>query len=311
VELRGLRTLALTVAVAAVAVAACGGDRSGTAGDGSNPLAADPPALGQVPVLNDARDVSLPLDHYRATEEQAYTLTRAREMLTVDCMRRFGFNRSLSPPVAKSPGPGGRYGISYGPEVDRYGYHQPPERVGPPRPPRDPNNRPSAAELGVERGEGLTSHNGQAVPRGGCLGEADRALGGETGEGGTAPALDSSDMFTKLRLQARNATDADVRLLEVFGKWSECMKKAGYSYRSPWDANDDPAFQGEISAKEIATAQADLRCRIEFNVNGLYFALEEAYQRRAIEQNLEPLRAEKAKLDERIRKATDIVAGTR
>jgi hypothetical protein len=90
------------------------------------------------------------------------------------------------------------------------------------------------------------------------------------------------------------------------------MHDRGYDYKNPWAANNDPAMRVETaSAKEIATAQADLACRNQHNVAGVSLAIETAHQARVIEKNTDALRSEKQKLDERVKKAGDLVSGVR
>ncbi|MPZ85665.1 MAG: hypothetical protein GEV28_36910 [Actinophytocola sp.] len=64
--------------------------------------------------------------------------------------------------------------------------------------------------------------------------------------------------------------EADSRVRAVFTGWSRCMSAAGFDYRDPMAANNDPTFgTGVPTAEEIATATADVACRTEENVNGV------------------------------------------
>jgi hypothetical protein len=65
------------------------------------------------------------------------------------------------------------------------------------------------------------------------------------------------------------------------------MKERGYSYSSPMVAVEDKRFtkSATASAEEIRVAQADVACKRENNVIGVWYAVEVAYQERAIEKN--------------------------
>jgi hypothetical protein len=282
----------------------------GGCGSTSSPESEGEPQLGAVRQLADAENVTLPLDAYLATPEQNATIDTARDILVRDCMKRFGFDWQVQErPV--TPQPGRRYGISNAADVARYGYHLAPERTGPEKPEVDSLAKPAADEQMVARGAGQSSYNGLRIPEGGCLAEADRALGFEVTVhvgGGN----ERKDLVLKLNAVVRQGFEGDSRLAVVYVKWSACMHDRGYDYKNPWAANNDPAMRVETaSAKEIATAQADLACRNQHNVAGVSLAIETAHQARVIEKNTDALRSEKQKLDERVKKAGDLVSGVR
>jgi hypothetical protein len=295
------------LAAVIVSIAVCGCSASQLSSAAGRPHGQ--PSLGHIPKLTNAQNITLPLDAYRSTPQQRVTLLTATDMLIRDCMRRFGFNWTVQArPILLEPGR--RYGISNDAEVKIYGYHLPPERQGGSQPRPGTFTPPSAAEETVLLGKGQSSYRGQQIPEGGCIAEAGRLLGLDVNKDNEL--VDAGSIVQRLDNQANDATRSDTRLLEVFAKWSQCMHRAGYEYRSPWDANNDPAWSGETpSARETATALADLKCRNEANVAGVSLAVETAYQNQLIEQNAETLRQERAKLDERIRKGADIVAGKR
>jgi hypothetical protein len=90
------------------------------------------------------------------------------------------------------------------------------------------------------------------------------------------------------------------------------MRRAGFSYRTPWDANDDPRWwvdQDTASDPEIATATADVGCREDANLVGLWYAVETAHQTRLIEENSEQLRALEQYLAVYRRNVAEVVAG--
>ncbi|WP_133909279.1 hypothetical protein [Actinophytocola oryzae] len=165
----------------------------------------------------------------------------------------------------------------------------------------------SAPMLGVLNGDGPSKVKGVDVPVGGCNAEARRILGrnteGKPGDEGFVLHLEGT---------AGQLAEKDSRLRAVFAKWSECMAASGYYYRDPWQANGDPAFGADIaSAAEIATATADVACRDKHNVNGVWVALQAAYQDQLIESNADALRRHGSATAGQLRHATNVLAGNR
>jgi len=267
---------------------------------------ADQPPIGEVQTLTDSRDLRLPLDAYLPTRQQESTIGTARDILIRECMGRFGFDY----PVQQHPmntDISRRYGISAANNVDKYGYHPAPEEV-PAKPTGGNGKAPSEVEQMVLTGQGKSSHAGQEIPERGCAGEADGTLGQPVTANGIQQQADN--YVLSLSTEANLAARADTRVLDAWGKWSQCMDDAGYDYRDPWAANDNPEFSGDTpSAEEISTAKADLRCREMHNVAGINLTVETAYQNRLIERNSETLRQVKTQLDERVRKATELAGG--
>lgn len=267
------------------------------------------PELGAVPTITRKAEISYPLDAYRMTPEQRLSLGRAEDLLLRDCLSRFGFAYELPSRVAESY-PDDAIGIVEESEVVQYGYKNHPiqqqaKRVEQEKAKETPM---PPAMVGVISGQGPTRMGGEAVPEGGCSGEARRALGVTE----KSQATGDENFIIRLAAQSSHQAEADSRLKDAFAKWSGCMKEAGYFYSDPWGPNDDPAFATETaSPNELATAKTDLACRIRFNVNGVWVAVRSAYQSRLIEQNAEALRQHKTLMDERLRKAAEIVASSR
>lgn len=289
---------------------AVGCSSQGGAGSTAPVAVGDPrnqPALGPVQKLTNAEELSLPLDYYRASPQQRVTLLTANNMLIRDCMKRFGFDWVVqSIPVTN--GTGRRYGISNTADAADYGYNLPPDRRGGSQPKQGEFTPPSPAEQTVFSGEGPRSYNGQEIPAGGCNGEAARKFG--LTEPDYDQLVNAGKLVMDLSLRSEASARSDTRLVAAYTHWSGCMKEAGYDYRTPWDANNDPDFDGDkASKKERATALKDIECRNRFNVAGVNLAVESAYQNRFIEVHAEALRNDKVKLDGRLRLASSIVAG--
>jgi hypothetical protein len=166
-----------------------------------------------------------------------------------------------------------------------------------------PAVKPDAKLIAVYMGRGATTYRGMRIPQGGCAGEAQRRFGD------IVPLTDT--LAKRLEIQANEKARADAATHQASARWSECMKGKGYSYTDPWAANNDSAFAGKNpTRKEIATAVADVACKRAGNLVGEWYAVEKAYQLRAIAANRTSLIEERVKwerysaLAERIRGAS-------
>lgn len=82
----------------------------------------------------------------------------------------------------------------------------------------------------------------------------------------------------------------DSRWIAAAGRWSQCMKEAGYSYQFPTDAIGDSRWRsgGEaasVSSAQIAAATADVRCKVSTNLVGVGVAVQSAYDKQYLDSN--------------------------
>lgn len=196
------RTLALSV-VAAFVLAGC----TGAAQDADRGEPGMDPSL----TVTDLTTFSLPLDPYQVNPITGRRLASAYSILYVQCMRRFGFDpqtpsRTDPPPPSVN---GKRYGLVDERDAQRYGYHDPyaSQRL----PPTEPRLSPEAEAIAA--GTGSSRRRAQAVPEGGCLGEATRKLA----EG--APTPEDSALAVRLSLTNYARSKYDSRVWAVFAAW--------------------------------------------------------------------------------------------
>lgn len=292
-----------------------------TSGSGSE---AEPePEVGPTPTVTSAAQLRPPLDAYRITRKDYIALQRAAWLLTRDCVRRFGgeYTQPESAVVANLPGfendNDRRYGLFDPDSAAKRGYNVPPSDTGVSEPGggdgTDPQAgksdgwNPSAAELLLVRGVSAgadtpTDANGKPLPKGGCAGEADRTLAKDVKK----PANDK--LGGELSIQAHKRSEADSRVRAVMKRWSDCMARGGFTYQTVWEPNDYPwpVVAGET---EKATAAADVRCKRETNLVGVWYAVETAYQRRLIDDNAEALTKLKDYVEATNRNAARVVGG--
>jgi len=270
------RTIAVAVALlATTATAAC----TASAAPSAQSSASAEPAVGAVPHIVRSVDLRLPVEDYQPTTAERVRIAAARIRLIQKCMADFGIAYKAGP-VAETPyGPRSatdrRYGITDVQLAKTEGYG-----LGSRDPAKEP--KPPAPNLGNDgltalTGNGQSVVRGRAVPKGGCMRVADDRIAA------TVPADVDLTKGNDLDSWSFKESQSDSRVIAVFHAWSACMARAGYNYTDPMAAMDDPAVEdAEITAQDIKTALADIRCKDETNLVGVWFTVESAYQNRAI-----------------------------
>jgi hypothetical protein len=272
----------------AVSLSSCSGSNAGTA----------EPDLSSFPAVTSSKQISLPFDAYMLTAEQDVLNLKANNLLIKRCAARFGVETTM--PVGLNPTPNElnarRYGIVDGKRAQSFGY-RPEESPAEAGGKGDWNPSPTEmAVLGMTEATGdLRDAAGDKLPEGGCIGEADRTLGGAQPP---APA-DVLDVY--------KSAESDSRVQEAWKSWSSCMKDAGYDYKSPWEPNN-AKWPEQVSQKEIDTAVDDVTCRQSTNLVGTWMAVEAAYQRKALQNDPEGFAKMKAWHDDRVRTAAKVLA---
>jgi hypothetical protein len=289
------------------------------------PAAGGEPLVDHIPVLTSPRELVLPFDAYFYTNEMYVAMLRAAVRLTSDCMARFGASYpSDVPDSGRVPGitfpdfsrwNETRYGVFDLESAMTRGYNR--------REPDDPYNQRDPDPL-VSRRDGLhlseqelfllngrasrdfadvsqlpIDPDGRPLPDDGCWGEANRLIS----DGHTFVPVHNMFANETLRL-----SKADSRVVAAVAAWSECMKARGYAYADVSDPRKRqwPEPPGE---EEIATATADVECKIQTNLVGTRYAVESAYQRRIIDENAELFARQRAFLDAVTRNAARVLAG--
>ncbi|MGN9810657.1 hypothetical protein ACTMSW_14995 [Micromonospora sp. BQ11] len=268
-----------------------------TKGDTQDPQGE--PAIGDPVSITDLKTYSLPLDAFEASPMQNVELDRARLLLLEDCLKRFGFDLTLPDPVPPPyTGNERRYGLADLDAARTRGYHPPREALA--KRVDSVPKLPPAAEA-IASGEGVGS--AQGVPKGGCLGEAQRKISAN------APATDDPMLAEALSSQSYEQSRNDSRVLGAMSKWSDCMRRSGYEYDSSDQAINDRRFHTEEpTALELAVASADVECKNEADLVEVWATVEVAYQQRSLEQNRDRLRVIEQILHTQLSNAASIAA---
>ncbi|WP_284746332.1 hypothetical protein [Amycolatopsis sp. RTGN1] len=289
----------VVVVAAVLAVPAC-------AVSSASPGPARPePALASLPLVKSYQDIHFPLDAYHPSPAEKTTLARAGDVLVRECMQHYGFDFPLPDRTTAAQPADRRIGLVDAAEAARFGYKpadfdEYAQRVDEAK---HKQVKWPAEMLAVLDGTGAARVNGIDVPKGGCNVEARTRAG-------TAAAGEPGDENFVIRLEQEAGSQAgkDSRLQAAFAKWSECMAESGFTYRDPWQANNDRAFaDGKPSTQMITTATADVACRTREKVNSTWVAVITAYQNRAITEHQDALAQHRQKIQSQLTTATQLL----
>lgn len=276
----------------------------------------DEPPIGEIPIVTNAAELRLPLDSYMYDTDLYVAMISAQTVLRSKCMARFGVTYSPDPPPGKPTldldrHNSRRYGLLDLDSARVRGYHadfpagEPPVLGPVVREPKTEfsdyhyfllagRSRPEFAdwELPLDR-------DGRPLPEEGCNGEASDIV-----SEGKSPML---GLYNEFGRQSHDLSRADRRVQAAMAEWSACMKRKGYDYADVFEPNDRewPDPPGEA---ERATAVADVECKIETNLVGIWAAVESAYQTVLIEENAEAFAAQRDFLDTIARNSARVLA---
>ncbi|MDF9814930.1 hypothetical protein [Streptomyces sp. SPB162] len=322
-RLRAAVTAVVAPACLVLLLSGCGG---GSGGSGASDDKAAEPDVATTPVLLDSSGLTFPMDAYLVPAAQRQELQRAQNVLVDQCMRRYGFRYTTpkSPDSAATTTDvygenGRRYGLSSPALAARYGYGSPPQQT-PARAPRpatgsneslvldgppdlDPSSLPGnleEAEKARTSGKNTRAVNGVKIPVAGCSGEAGLRLYSPD-----AAAVDIT-FSQNLNAEANERSRQDSRVVEAIRKWSACMAQHGYHVASPMDVPSTLQLVDLSGSQAVTTATADVACKRQVNLVGVWYAVESAYQKGLIEKNAEVLKNFKDQQQARMRLADSL-----
>ncbi|MEU9301661.1 hypothetical protein [Streptomyces sp. NPDC048269] len=294
-----LRSASPAVLLATLLVGCSGAGGAGGGEPELGPVAVNPPTAG----------LSFPMDTYTDTDAERLRMGRVQQTLVARCMARFGFTyEGVQGGGTSAGGPEDRhrylFGLADPAFAAAHGYDKSAGGGTPAKPPA-PQLSDSAYVVmnGEQRGaqggkipdakseeeaaqvdSGLSAA-GQKVPAGGCGREGYRKL--------YAPTKDSVDLLFAFGLasEAHDRSKQDSRVVDVLKKWSACMNKSGYGgIGTPYEVVEKLGLENETGgAKAVTAATADVACKREVNLVGIWAAVEKAYQERLVEEHAETL----------------------
>jgi hypothetical protein len=268
------------------------------------------PELGPIPTVRTAADIVLPLDAYLPSEAARQTVAKAAAILLEQCMAEFGLEfhsgSDSGSPEPEQERNARRYFVIDPAAAAIDGYHPSAalrQAQAALQDQRTANSAPISADvINVMEGKGPSTYNGRKIPDGGCSKESARRMGG-------GHRVDTVTIDVQLmQVESYNRMQQDSRVVTASRAWSTCMHEQGFEYPSPRAANDDQRWSGdEASDAEIATAVADVACKLKTNIAGTMLAVETAYQRRLVDQHVAELAELKALFEDEAAGAVKVI----
>ncbi|MEV6211162.1 hypothetical protein [Kitasatospora sp. NPDC051914] len=116
---------------------------------------------------------------------------------------------------------------------------------------------------------------------------------------GRAPFLGEAALVHEIDARSFDESRKAPAVQEAFRGWSACMLGKGFRYATPMDAVNDPAFAGESPGRdEQKTAEADVACKQQGNVVGIWFAAEVDRQHAMMADHRNELKTIRTQMDE-------------
>lgn len=263
-------------ALAVIALAGCSTAPAATPDFGAADLDT---ALGRVPAdPSMVHGLDLPLDPSQLTPVEELEVVKARNTLMERCLARHGltFTFPAVDPVRDAAKPR-RHGLVDAGEAAAYGYRDP--AVFATHDADVPQPTPDVVSV-------ITGARGHDVPPGGCAGEADRTLAPDAKPGQEPVSFGLSGRSLEITRTTPPVTAAAAA-------WSRCMAEAGFGYRQPEAAMNDPAFSaGRASPHEIAVATQDVHCKERVEWVRTWVGVERAVQDVLVRQHTADLSRE-------------------
>ncbi|GAB2935556.1 hypothetical protein [Streptomyces sp. NPDC058869] len=239
--------------------------------------AKSPPEGGDLKVPEPTEQVmklNFPLDEYDLSNSEMHFIYEASDVLVRSCMGEKGHEWSVIdfPKAVEDWGSRLHFGLI---EIDiarKFGYSAANELTSPPEVRQVVGHmKERFAKLGQEELR-------QAEK---CKNAADLKL--------TRNAKAPFAKFNNLKEETYNAARHDPRVLKAERAWSSCMRKAGFKYMVSSQASSDPKWAerpaGRASSDEIATAEADVKCKQSANLVEVQFDAERKLEQKAIQGN--------------------------
>lgn len=314
-------------AVAAVALTTAGCTSSHAPAHGPGSAHAAPAPAGKPPASPGAAAPDIPLAAYLPSGRQLRDYATARQILANRCLAGFGFSPDPLPPAFTADDAdvtsltARRYMLADPATARAYGYHTSltPSYVRVDRRDRAaqkaeqaprPDHRGAAdralVSLALDPSGKPVAHpriGGRDIPAGGCTAQANRSLTG------TDDALTRADLPNKLQIDAWQQSRSDPAVKRAFADWSVCMAARGYHYADPVAVNNAADWQSATpSARELATATADVACKRQTHVVTAWNAADSALQTAAIARDGAALAAVRSGLDATTAKVRAVLA---
>ena len=275
------------------------------------------PALGPIPEITSVDAISLPIDSYIPTSTQFLALQKGTDVASARCMHSYGL--PYHPPIMEGFADFARqnkartalYGFFDLSTARSKGYDTELDS------PDDTSNEVpyTTTEMGVLHGQStsgttVATFMGKKVPAGGCRQQGIDAIGGP-------PPIPTAEALPE---GGPKVPSDDPHMKAVNARWAACMKGKGFIYPNPWAAYTSPKWttpaagssprQPPHTSEEIATATADVECKLSTNLVGVAVAVEIAYDRQYIEAHTAQLARFQRQLGDQLRAAARLTGSS-
>ncbi|MEU7292312.1 hypothetical protein AB0A76_03760 [Streptomyces exfoliatus] len=308
-------TLASLLTVGALATSACQSQETG-ADQANLPereafVVSDSLTVSDPPAVDGAEIPPFPIEKYLPKVGEDSRIAAASGEIIRECMA--GFQLRYQPPAISQEALDSeenganrmrRYGVSSSTVSTVNGYHLPKGMTGDFAPAQQGSQMSETERkvfigdkdptVEIKPGEKV---NGKEIPSGGCSGEAQRRL----------KFKPRQRMAEKINNMSFAQSQENKQVKKAFQDWAACMTRSGYSYKTPMEPLEK--IEGSTpAATEIATANADVRCKESTNLVGIWFAIESKIQEELIARNEEALAEDGKVFDALIRRASEELA---
>ncbi|WP_430379298.1 hypothetical protein [Streptomyces sp. B1-3] len=222
-------------------------------------------------------DLVLPFDKYELTQQENYTVSKARDFLIKECMEKRGHEWNILhyPSRVDEIKNRRRYGVIEMQVAQQFGYHANSAIL---------SGNEDVQQQRNERDK-LLDHDGiQAAykEKTGCGYKANDVLD----RGGVGADY---HLFNRMSSELLADAKKDPGVMRITRRWSACMMGHRHVYATPDDAISDPRWWKKESEKastaEKEVAVADVQCKSHVDLVGALFEAEVKLQRRAIKQH--------------------------
>ncbi|MGP3637624.1 hypothetical protein ACTU45_30520 [Streptomyces sp. 24-1644] len=242
-----------------------------------------------------AKGLTLPLDEYATSSVDGYAWKVAVQDQWRSCMARYGFSDFGPPQISEQSAVmqadsamGRRYGVSDLDLARKFGYHLPTGTQ------ESPYWEPAAGAestvfTGVGAGVDDGTYEGKALPEGGCRGEAQRMF-----------PMPRTPEAERVGITVFEETRKSPEVVKAVAQWVSCMKQKGYERSHPLEDLGKLGLSPSspsAGSEEIAHAVADVECKADSELVGVWNAKEKAGQQKAIKENASRLAKEKSVKD--------------
>ena len=249
------------------------------------------PSVGPaVTGISSPSQVTRPIDTYFLSSDQVAATEFARIRSLGACMTRKGYQapeipaetnvaESLASAVADRVARSDLYGFFDTPDnARRYGYQRAPG---------------ASSGLGLDWSSDMTQEEVDV-----CFAEAAKPIGFD----------DAMDLVLAQKLPAGGPAvpSGDPVYVAAVKAWAACMSEHGYTYPDPQAALGDGKWHddlmaGKASTAQIATATADVQCKISTNLIGVAVAVQAAYDKQYIDAHTDQLTAYRERLQQAVK----------